>query len=109
MEYSNREELKENAYKIINKSQNKDEIIKAILMICEAHYYRSKESSKRRHPNLETYTKHWIHSDINSVENILKISGKDKRVISETIKALIKRFPKPSPLKIRKGSSYWGC
>ncbi len=64
MDLPERGQYKKEAYKLIKTNDNITTLTKAILMICEAHYYRSKEGYQKYHPGFDTFAKHWLHSDI---------------------------------------------
>ena len=107
MDPQDRTYFKKQAEEIIKTNDDTESLTKAVLMIGETYFYRSKNSTQVHHPKFDTYVKHWIHSNINNIKSMLKRGNKNDSQISKVIESLISKFPKPEKLRINKNYSYW--
>ena len=92
--YVEREHLKQDAWKAYGTSQNITDKSNAIENVIMAHYDRSRESYRGKHPEFSIYAQHWLHAQQDLVD-------------SDTIEALVKKYGVSKKPMISKGRTYW--
>lgn len=93
MTYAEREALKRDAWKRYCAGLTVAAKVAALTDIIRAHYDRSREAYKGKHPDFTTYACHWVASDILDDPEVQR--------------ALEKQYPAPKVRHIPTGRSYW--
>lgn len=95
--YHAREELKRQGWEVYKNAKNLVVKVCGVEAVIEAHFDRSEEAYRGKHPDFFTYARHWVWAR----------RGRTALIDTETLDALAAKYPKPKSPRIGKGMSYW--
>jgi hypothetical protein len=98
-DYAERERLKRHAWALWQASTDTDARVRAVELVIEAHWHRSREGCETTHPDLATFAAHWLDHG--------GYAWYDPVDAAEVSAQLRRRYPAPTTPHIPPGRSYW--
>ena len=101
MAYQERETLKKDAWRRFREATTTAAAADAMEDVIRAHYDRSRETYRGRHPGFDTYACHWVAANAQS------LTAQHTSLATEICAVLARRYPCPKVRHIATGRSYW--